>query len=65
VQNIIYSFDPRPGQSTDEEIRCETRSRFLCPTERSASWQHDDGDEEMSHQVADIVAATRPLRLRA
>lgn len=65
VQNIIYSFDPRAGHSSDEEIRYETSSRYLSPTKRTASWQHDDGGEEMSHQVADIMAATRPLRLRA
>lgn len=65
VQNIVYSFDPRAGHSSDEEVRYETRSRHLSPTKRTASWQHDDGDEEMNHQVADIMAATRPLRLRA
>lgn len=62
---IVYSFDPRVEYSSDDEVRAETRFRHLSPTTRTASWQHDDGDEEMSRQVADIVATTRPLRMRA
>ena len=62
---LAYSFDPRAGHSTDEEIRAETRSRHLSPERRTASWQHDDGDSEMNRQVADILASTRPLRIRA
>jgi len=61
----VYSFDPRVGRSSDEEIRAETRSRHLSPTTRTASWQYDDGEGEMNRQVADIVASTRPLRMRA
>jgi hypothetical protein len=62
---VVYSFDPRAGYSSDEEIRAETRSRHLSPERRTAVWQHDDGDGEMNRQVADIMAATRPLRMRA
>ena len=65
MQNIVYSFDPRAGQSTDEEIRYETRTRYLSPERRCASWQHEGGEEETNTQVADIMASTRPLRLRA
>ena len=62
---VVYSFDPRAGYSSDEEIRAETRSRHLSPERRTAVWQHDDGDDQMTRQVADIMAATRPLRMRA
>jgi hypothetical protein len=62
---VIYSFDPQAGHLSDEEIWAETRSRHLSPERRTASWQHDDGDGEMNRQVADIMAATRPLRMRA
>ncbi len=65
MKNVVYSVGPRTGFSTEAEVQAETRSRFLSPERRTASWQHDDGDEEMNHQVADIMAATRPLRLRA
>ena len=65
MQHVVYSFDPRAGHSSDEEIRAETRSRQLSPDRRTAVWQHDDGDGEMNRQVADILAATRPLRMRA
>ncbi len=65
MQNIVYSFDPRAGQSTDEEIRYETRTRSFSPERRCASWQHADGDEETNTKVAAIMAATRPLRMRA
>ena len=65
MQNVVYSFDPRLGHSSDEEIRAETRSRHLSPERRTASWQHDEGDSEMNRQVADILASTRPLRMRA
>ncbi len=65
MQNIVYSFDPRAGHSSNEEIRAETCSRHLSPERRAASWQHDDGDGEMNRQVADIVASTRPLRIKA
>ena len=65
MQHVVYSFDPRVGHSTDEEVRAETRSRRLSPEQRAASWQHDDGDDQMNRQVADILASTRPLRLRA
>ena len=64
MQNVVYSFDPRAGHSSDEEIRAETRARHLSPTTRTASWQHDEGSSELQHQVADIVVSTRPLRLR-
>lgn len=63
MQNVVYSFDPRAGHSSNEEIRAETRSRHLSPERRTASWQHADGDSEMNLQVADIVASTRPLRI--
>jgi hypothetical protein len=62
---VVYSVGPRAGYSSDEEIRAETRSRHLSPERRTAVWQHDDGDGEMNRQVADIMAATRPLRMRA
>jgi hypothetical protein len=62
---VVYSFDPRAGHSSDEEVRAETRSRHLSPERRTASWQHDDGDGEMNRQVADILASIRPLRMRA
>lgn len=62
---VVYSVGPHSESSTDAEVQAEARSRHLCPERRAASWQHDDGDEEMNHQVADIMAATRPLRLRA
>jgi hypothetical protein len=65
MQNVVYSFDPRAGHSSNEEIRAETRSRQLCPERRAASWQHDDGDGEMNRQVADIMSATRSLWMRA
>ena len=65
MQHVVYSFDPRAGHSSDEEIRAETRSRQLSPDRRTAVWQHDDGDGEMNRQVADILASTRLLRLRA
>ena len=65
MQHVVYSFDPRSGHSSDEEIRVETRSRHLSPTTRTASWQHDEGSSELQRQVADIVVSTRPLRLRA
>ncbi len=65
MDNVVYSFDPRSGHSSDEEIRAETRSRQFSPDRRAATWQHDDGDGEMNRQVADIMAATRPLRMRA
>ena len=65
MENVVYSFDPRSGHSSDEEIRAETRARHLSPTTRTASWQHDDGDDQMNRQVADIVASTHPLRMRA
>lgn len=61
---VVYTFDPRSVSSTDAEVQAEARSRHLCPKRRAASWQHD-GDGEMNRQVADIMAATRPLRLRA
>jgi hypothetical protein len=62
---VVYSFDPRAGHSSDEEIRAETCSRHLSPARRTASWQHDDGDSEMNRQVADILASIRPLWMRA
>lgn len=65
MDHTVYSFDPRAGHSTDEDMRAETRSRYLSPTTRTASWQQDDGLDEMNRQVAAIVATTRPLRLRA
>ena len=65
MDHVVYSFDPRSGHSSDEEIRVETRSRHLSPTARTASWQHDEGSGELQRQVADIVVSTRPLRLRA
>ena len=65
MDNVVYSFDPRAGHSTDEEVRAETRSRQLSPVRRAALTQHDDGDGEMNRQVANIMAATRPLRMRA
>ena len=65
MQNVVYSFGPRSGHSSDEEIRSETRARHLSPERRTASWQRDDGDGEMTRQVADILASTRPLRMRA
>ena len=65
MDNVVYSFDPRAGYSSDEEVRAEARSRHLSPERRTASWQQDDGDGEMNRQVADIMAATRPLRMRA
>lgn len=65
MQNVVYSFDPRAGHSSDEEVRAETRSRQLSPEQRAANWQHDDGDGEMNRQVADILASTCPLRMRA
>lgn len=61
----VYSFDPRAGHSTDEDVRAETRSRYLSPTTRTASWQQHDGSDEMNRQVEAIVAITCPLRLRA
>ena len=65
MDNVVYSVDPRAGHSTDEDVRAETRSRQLSPDRRTAVWQHDDGDGEMNRQVADILASTRLLRLRA
>lgn len=65
MQNIVYSFDPRAGRSSDEEIRYEARTRHFSPARRAASRQVEDGDEEQDRQVADIMAKTRPLRLRA
>ena len=65
MDNIVYSFDPRSGHSSDEEIGAETRTRHLSPERRTASWQRDGGDDQMNRQVADILAATRPLRMRA
>lgn len=65
TQNAVYSFDPRAGHSSDEEMRAEVRARHLSPERRTASWQRDDGDGEMSRRVAAILASTRPLRLRA
>ncbi len=65
MDHVVYSFDPRTGHSSDEEIRAETRSRHLSPARRIAAWQHDDGDGEMNRQVADVMASTPPLRMRA
>ena len=65
MENVVYSFDPRVGHSSDGEIRAETRSRHLSPERRTASWQHDEGEGEMTRQVGDILASTRPLRMRA
>ena len=64
MQNVVYSFDPRTG-SSDEDIRADVRSRYLAPDRRQATWQCEDGATERNQQVADIVANTRPLRLRA
>ena len=65
MDHVVYSFDPRAGHSTDEDVRAETHSRHLSPERRTASWQHDDGDSEMNRQVANILASSRPLRMRA
>ncbi len=65
MDNVVYSVGPRSGHSSDEEIRAETHSRHLSPERRAAVWQHDDGDGEMNRQVADILASTCPLRMRA
>ncbi len=65
MQNIVYSFDPRVRRSSDEEIRFEAKTRYYSPARRFASWQYEDGDEEHNQQIADIMAKTRPLRLRA
>jgi hypothetical protein len=65
MENVVYSFDPRAGHSSDEEIRAESRYRHLSPERRTVSWQHDDGNREMNRQVANIVATTRPLRMHA
>lgn len=65
MQNVVYSYDPRLGRSSDEEIRHEARTRHYSPARRSASWQVEDGDEEQNQRIADIIAKTRPLRLRA
>lgn len=65
MQNIVYSYDPRAGRSSDEEICYEARTRHYSPARRAASWQVEDGNEEQGRQVADIMAQTRPLRLRA
>ena len=64
MQNVVYSFDPRSG-SNNEEIQAEVRSRYLTPDRRQATWQYEDGADESNQQVADIMAHTRPLRLRA
>ena len=65
MENVVYSFDPRAGHSSDEEIRVESRYRHLSPERRTAPWQHDEGDGEMNRKVADVVATTRPLRTHA
>lgn len=65
MQHVVYSFDPRAGHSSDAELRAETRTRRLSPERRVAAWQHDDGEGETNRLVADILASTRPLRMRA
>ena len=65
MDNVVYSFDPRSGHSSDEEIRAETRACHLSPERRIASRQRDEGEGEMNRRVADILAATHPLRMRA
>jgi len=65
MNNVIYSFDPRAGRSSPDEVRREVRSRHLSPDRLRAAWQHEDGNEERDAQVADIVARMRPLRMRA
>lgn len=65
MEHVVYSFDPRSGHSTEEEVRAEIRGRYHSPTTRTATWQRDDGDEEARRQVEAIVATTRPLRLTA
>lgn len=65
MQHVVYSFDPRAGESTDEERRDEAGGRHLGPERREARWQHDDGDAEARRVVEAIVRGTRPLRLRA
>lgn len=65
MYNVVYSFDPRAGHSTDEEVRFETRSRCFSPESRATLYQHDDGEVEARQRVEAIVADMRPLRLRA
>lgn len=65
MQNVAYSFDPRAESSSDEELRWEARTRHFSPARRSAHQQVEDGEDEQNRQVADIMAKTRPLRLRA
>ena len=43
MENLVYSFDPRVGHSSHEEVRAETASRHLAPDRRVASWQREDG----------------------
>ena len=64
MEHLVYSFDPRVGHSSQEEVRAETTSRHLAPDRRVASWQREDGDDEHYRQVADIMASTRPLTMR-
>ena len=64
MDHVAYSFDPR-GSRDDEDVRAEVRSRYLSPDRLKASRQFEDGVVEQNRQVADIMAQTRPLRLRA
>ena len=64
MEHLVYSFDPRVGRSSQEEVRAETTSCHLAPDRRVASWQREDGDDEHYRQVADIMASTRPLTMR-
>ncbi len=64
MEHLVYSFDPRVGHSSQEEVRVETTSRHLSPDRRVANWQREDGDDEHFQQVADIMASTRPLTMR-
>ena len=65
MENLVYSFDPRVGHSSHEEVRAGKLPAATSPqTAASPSWQREDGDDEHDRQVANIMAATRPLRMR-
>ena len=62
MEYLVYSFDPRVAKLGD--IKNDLSSRHLSPERRASIWQHEDGDDEHARQVEDIVASTRPLRMR-
>ena len=59
MDNVVYSYDPRVQEAALEDFEEDRYVRFLSPARQAARWQHEDGEAQARHAVADIVANSR------